>query len=142
MKKRTDQLKAGDILFHSEPNGKIRRFKIKAISKNENPAKLNVTMAEMVGHSFHAACVITMLRDESYEVEGNELLEAHVAYINRLRNRGEPLVDYNCPACADVIATLAAPGQDWSTFATCPHCSGLHLKFTSGHDAYAVEVPK
>lgn len=70
------------------------------------------------------------------------LKERHEDYIARLRARGDEITNYECPDCGGVIDTMAAPeGESWDTLSTCPHCEGLHMKFTNGSSADGEALP-
>lgn len=66
------------------------------------------------------------------------LNQEYLAYIAKVRARGDELVQYKCPDCKEQIETRAAPmGEQWDTLAACPHCNELHMKYTVGNFAYA-----
>jgi uncharacterized Zn finger protein (UPF0148 family) len=70
------------------------------------------------------------------------LKQQYEDYIARLRTRGDDITNYECPDCGAVIDTKAAPeGESWDTLSTCPHCEGLHMKFTTGNSAHGEALP-
>lgn len=70
-----------------------------------------------------------------------EKKQQYFAYIEKLEQMGKKVVSYECPACNGEVKTQAAPEDEtWDTLSACPHCDGLHMKWTQGSVAGAAIV--
>ncbi|HCG2926643.1 TPA: hypothetical protein ACNFPO_004438 [Citrobacter freundii] len=56
--------------------------------------------------------------------------QQYQAFIARIKERGGKLIMFSCPLCHGEIETPAAPlGDVWDSISTCPHCTGMFVKY-------------
>lgn len=68
------------------------------------------------------------------------LKEWYLAYIERLRAEGRPLLSYKCPCCGEAIE-IQRPGAGaiLDSMSICVHCDRMHFRISYG-DAGRVEA--
>lgn len=62
----------------------------------------------------------------------------HETYIARIKDAGEPIIEYEPPCGCAAIETPAPPkGQVWDSLSTCPTCGDMHFKVVHHNRAEA-----
>ncbi len=70
-----------------------------------------------------------------------QAMKEHEKYVSRARERGDPLIDYNCPRCDFLIAArVPRKGVEYDSMVQCPSCDELHVRCTPHSGAPVIRV--